>query len=173
MVPGVRRQKTSEVIGAKTVPITSEAFVTRLTPGTSMADSVENRYDPRLDVWLDIACLFKTRSEAQRACKGGKIDLNGHSAKPHREIKIGDVIEITRALGRRQRVVVVGITGKHLPKSEARKLYEDTTPPPSPEEQVLLDLMRLAGPRRGGGQHLVTPDRRERRLRGAKVDGVV
>ena len=36
----------------------------------------------RIDIWLDVACLFKTRSEAQRACKGGKVDLNG--AAPQR-----------------------------------------------------------------------------------------
>ena len=38
----------------------------------------------RLDVWLDVACLFKTRSEAQKACRGGKVEVNGQSAKPHR-----------------------------------------------------------------------------------------
>ena len=31
----------------------------------------------RLDVWLDVACLFKTRSEAKRACEGGKIEVLG------------------------------------------------------------------------------------------------
>jgi ribosome-associated heat shock protein Hsp15 len=123
---------------------------------------VENRPVPRLDVWLDVACLFKTRSEAQRACRGGKVNLNGQAAKPHREIKPGDVIEITRSLGRRQRVVVNGLAHQHLPKAEARLLYEDTTPPPSPEEQALLDLLRLAGPRRRPAQ-AGTPDRRERR----------
>ena len=116
----------------------------------------------RLDIWLDVACLFKTRSEAQRACKGGKVDLNGLAAKPHREVKPGDVVEITRQLGRRQRVRVIGTADRHLPKAEARLLFEDTTPPPSPEEQAMLDLMRLAGPRRRPGP-LVTPDRRERR----------
>ena len=49
----------------------------------------------RLDVWLDVACLFKTRSEAKKACEGGKIDLNGQAAKPHRDIKPGDEIEIS------------------------------------------------------------------------------
>ena len=48
----------------------------------------------RLDIWLDVACLFKTRSEAQRAIKGGKVDVNGQAAKPHRVIKPGDVIEM-------------------------------------------------------------------------------
>jgi predicted rRNA methylase YqxC with S4 and FtsJ domains len=38
----------------------------------------------RLDVWLDVACLFKTRSEAKRACEGGKVEVNGENAKPHR-----------------------------------------------------------------------------------------
>ena len=116
----------------------------------------------RLDVWLDVACLFKTRSEAQKACKGGKVSVNGHSAKPHRDVKIGDVIEITRPLGRRQRVVVAGLADRHIPKAEAKWLYEDTTPPPSAEEKALLDLMRLAGPRRrplAAG----SPDKRERR----------
>ena len=115
----------------------------------------------RLDVWLDVACLFKTRSEAQRACKGGKVHLNGHAAKPNREVKPGDVIELTRALGRRQRLVVKGTANQHIAKAEARLLYEDTTPPPSPEEQAMLDLLRLAGPRRRLPP--ATPDRRERR----------
>jgi ribosome-associated heat shock protein Hsp15 len=122
----------------------------------------------RLDIWLDVSCLFKTRSEAQGAVKGGKVTLNGHTAKPHREVKPGDVIEITRALGRRQRVVVLGVADKHIPKAEARLLYEDTTPPPSPEEQALLDLIKLAGPRRSP-RPAVAPDRNERRrLRRAK-----
>jgi ribosome-associated heat shock protein Hsp15 len=125
----------------------------------------------RLDVWLDVTCLFKTRSEAQRACKGGKIEVNGRSARPHRELHVGDVIGITRPLGRRQRVVVRALAEKHIAKAEARLLYEDTTPPPSPEEQVVLDLLRLAGPRRRPGP-VGSPDRRERRrLRAAKESG--
>ena len=95
-------------------------------------------------------------------CKGGKVDLNGHAAKPHREVKPGDVIEITRHLGRRMRVRVLMVTDKHIPKAEARRLYEDITPPPSREEQAMLDMLRLAGPRRRPAP-AATPDRRERR----------
>src|ERR1700683_2741160 len=143
-------------------------------PVPTVSESVETRPVPlipvsvRLDIWLDVACLFKTRSEAQRACKGGEIDVNGRSARPHRELHASDIIEITRPLGRRQRVVVRAVAEKHIPKAEARLLYGEPTPPPSPEEQVLLDLMRLAGPRRRPGPIRV-PDRREkRRLRAAK-----
>jgi len=124
----------------------------------------------RVDIWLDVACLFRTRSEAQQACKGGKVDVNGQAAKPHRELKPGDVVEITRPLGRRQRVVVKGLAARHIPKNEARLLYEDVTPPPSPEEQAMLDLLRLAGPTRR--RTATTPDRRERRrLRQQKEGG--
>jgi ribosome-associated heat shock protein Hsp15 len=130
---------------------------------------VENRPVPRLDLWLDVACLFKTRSEAQRACKGGKVAVNGQTAKPHRDIHEGDVIDITRPMGRRQRVVVRATAERHIPKAEARALYEDVTPKPTPAEQAMLDLMRLAGPRRR--PQAGTPDRRERRrLRREKED---
>ena len=116
----------------------------------------------RLDLWLDIACLFKTRSEAQKACNNGKIDVNGQPAKPHRIIKAGDEIVIDRPLGRRQRLVVVAIAEKHLPKAEARELYKDLTPPPSPEELDARKMARLTGPfpsSRNSG----APDKRERR----------
>jgi ribosome-associated heat shock protein Hsp15 len=116
----------------------------------------------RLDQWLDIACLFKTRSEAQKACKGGKVDVNGQAAKPHREIRAGDEIEISRPLGRRQRVVVVAFAEQHIPKAQARELYTDLTPPPSPEEVEMRRMARLAQPfvRAAGAG---APDKRERR----------
>jgi ribosome-associated heat shock protein Hsp15 len=124
----------------------------------------------RVDVWLDVACLFRTRSEAQRACRGGKVDLNGQAARPNREVRPGDVLTITRPGGRRQRVVVRGVASKHIAKADARLLYEDTTPPPSPEEQALLDLLRLA--KRPMRPAAGAPDRRERRrLRSAKESG--
>jgi ribosome-associated heat shock protein Hsp15 len=115
----------------------------------------------RLDVWLDVACLFKTRSEAQRACNGGKVAINGQHARPHREVKPGDRLIITRPLGRRQEVLVRGLADRHIPKAEARDLYEDVTPPPSPEEQAVLDLLRAA--RHSPAPSV--PDRRDRRAR--------
>lgn len=118
--------------------------------------------DPvRIDVWLDVSCICRTRSEAQKACTGGKVDVNGQSAKPHRLVKPGDVIQITRQMGRRQRVEVVATTEHHLAKAVAKTLYRDTTPPPSPEEQALLDLLRIARPR--GPRPISKPDPRERR----------
>ena len=71
----------------------------------------------RLDVWLDIACLFRTRSEAQKACNGGKVDVNGTASRPHRHVKIGDAITISRPSARRQQVVVRGLAERHIAES--------------------------------------------------------
>lgn len=116
----------------------------------------------RLDVWLDVSCLFKTRSEAKRACEGGKVDVNGHTAKPNRDLNEGDRLDITRRFGRRQQVVVRGFAETHITKAEARLLYEDVTPKPTPEEIELLRIAKMAAPftRRAS---LGAPDKRERR----------
>ncbi|MEO7134899.1 MAG: S4 domain-containing protein, partial [Vicinamibacterales bacterium] len=52
----------------------------------------------RLDTWLDVSCLFKTRSEATKACRLSKVIVDGQSAKPHRVVKVGDELEIHRPL---------------------------------------------------------------------------
>jgi ribosome-associated heat shock protein Hsp15 len=116
----------------------------------------------RLDVWLDVSCLFKTRSAAQKACTGGKVEVNGVRAKPHRDVRVGDDLTITRTLGRRQRVLVRALAERHLPKPEARLLYEDVTPAPSPEEIEIRRMDRLAQAWRAASAG--APDKRERRM---------
>ena len=129
-------------------------------PASLVTDAAtDNRL--RLDIWLDVTCLFKTRSEAQRACRGGKVDVNGQRAKPHRYTQPGDRLTITRADGHTQIVLVKALAAKHLAKANARQLYEDVTPAPSPEELELRRAIRAAARQlpRGAGQ----PDKRQRR----------
>jgi ribosome-associated heat shock protein Hsp15 len=114
----------------------------------------------RLDVWLDIACLFRTRSEAQKACKMGRVAVNGQAAKPNREVRPGDEIVVSRP-GRKQTVVVRAMAEQHIAKADARTLYEDRTPPPTPEEIEMRRMERLT--RALSRARPVTPDKRERR----------
>jgi ribosome-associated heat shock protein Hsp15 len=113
-----------------------------------------------LDVWLDIACLFKTRSEAKRACEGGKVDVNGQSAKPNRLIREGDRLRIGRPFGRHQDVIVRLLIDQHVRKTQARALYDDTTPTPTAEE---IELRRVERVYRSAARAAGTPDRRRRR----------
>ena len=115
----------------------------------------------RIDSWLDVACLFRTRSEAQLACNGGKVEVNGVRARPHREVRVGDEIVISRPLGRRQRVRVTALAEHHVKKSDARAIYEDLTPPPTAEEIEMRRMARLA---RAFTSPSGAPDRNERRL---------
>jgi ribosome-associated heat shock protein Hsp15 len=120
----------------------------------------------RLDVWLDVACLFKTRSEAKRACEGGKVDVNGEHAKPHRVIREGDRIRISRPFGRHQDIIVRIVIDQHVKKAEAKVLFDDVTPKPTAEE---LEMRRMERVYRAASQAAGTPDRRRRReIRRAK-----
>ena len=114
----------------------------------------------RLDVWLDISCLYRTRSEAQRACEGGKVEVNGQSAKAHRLLRIGDELRLSRPHGRKQTVTVLGLAERHMPKADAKALYNDTTPPMSEEEREMRRIERMY---REGMRRTHAPDKRERR----------
>lgn len=114
----------------------------------------------RLDVWLDVACLYRTRSEAQKACQGGKVEVNGQRCKPHRQLRVGDELRLSRPYGRKQTVTVLGLADRHVPKAEARQLYQDTTPPLSDEEKEMRRIERVY---RASMQRSHAPDKRERR----------
>ena len=114
----------------------------------------------RLDIWLDVTCLFRTRSEAQRACQLGKVEVNGQASKPHRQVRIGDEVRLRRPFGRIQTLTIAGLAERHVAKSEARLLYQDTTPPPTEEEKEMRRIERIY---RASMQRSHAPDKRERR----------
>ena len=49
----------------------------------------------RLDKWLKVSRLIKRRTVAQEACDGGRVSLNGRTAKPSAEVKVGVILEIS------------------------------------------------------------------------------
>ena len=114
----------------------------------------------RLDVWLDVACLFKTRSEAKRACEAGRVDVNGQTAKPNRLVRDGDRLRIGRPFGRHQDVIVRIVLDDHVKKSEAKALYDDVTPKPTAEA---VEMRRIERAYRAATRAAGTPDRRQRR----------
>jgi ribosome-associated heat shock protein Hsp15 len=125
-----------------------------------MESGTRNQEALRLDIWLDVSCLFKTRSEAKRACEGGKVEVNGDSAKPNRLVREGDRIRISRGAGRFQDVVVRILIDQHVKKSEARVLYDDVTPKPTAEE---IERRRQERVYRAAAAAAGPPDRRRRR----------
>jgi ribosome-associated heat shock protein Hsp15 len=129
--------------------------------GRTREDEEAPLTEVRLDVWLDVACLFPTRSRAAAACAGGKVDLNGRAAATHKLVRAGDRLEITFPRGRRT-FLVKGLAERHVPKAAARALYEETTPTLAPEVLEARRLERLLAPKGGGGSRPTKKERRQR-----------
>ena len=87
--------------------------------------STEDDTSVRLDKWLWAARFFKTRGASKEAIEGGRIHLNGSRAKPARQVRAGDTLDITRGEVRFE-VVVAGVSEKRGPAVRAQELYEET-----------------------------------------------
>ena len=81
----------------------------------------------RLDKYLWAVRVFKTRSDAADAIRNNKVSVNGAWAKPSREVKIGDAIEV-----RRQQVTysykVVDLVSSRQPAKNVPMYCLNTTP---------------------------------------------
>jgi ribosome-associated heat shock protein Hsp15 len=113
----------------------------------------------RLDKWLWAGRFFKTRSLATEAVTGGRVHVAGERAKPSREVRIGDEIEV--AIGQVRRTVIVrGLAERRGPAREAALLYEETAESVAAREAYVAQA-RLAAQQvvRGEGR----PTKRDRR----------
>jgi ribosome-associated heat shock protein Hsp15 len=78
-----------------------------------------------MDKWLWAARFFKTRTLASRACELGRIDSNGQTAKPAREVKVGDLLKVKNDAGDFQ-LEVLGLSEMRGPAAVAQTLYRET-----------------------------------------------
>ena len=49
----------------------------------------------RLDKFLKVSRVIKRRTVAAEACSGGRIEINGKSVKPAKEVKAGDIVSVS------------------------------------------------------------------------------
>ncbi len=79
----------------------------------------------RIDKWLWAARFFKTRALAVEQLDRGRVQVNGADAKPAREVKPGDVVQLQQ--GRDARIVTVkALSAMRGPAPVAQQLYEET-----------------------------------------------
>jgi len=78
-----------------------------------------------MDKWLWAARFFKTRTLAARACELGRIESNGQQAKPSREVRAGDLLQVKNDSGEFQ-VEVLVLSEMRRPAAVAQTLYRET-----------------------------------------------
>jgi ribosome-associated heat shock protein Hsp15 len=112
-----------------------------------------------MDKWLWAARFFKTRSLAARACDLGRIQSNGQQAKPSREVRAGDRLQIRNDSGDFQ-VEVVQLSEIRGPVAVAQTLYAETETSRTLRLRLAEErkAMGLAGELREG-----KPSKRDRR----------
>ena len=114
----------------------------------------------RLDKWLQVARMFKTRTQATHACELGRVQVNGMSAKPHKLLAVGDKIELSQ--GDWERVLIVKeLRDRPVAKAEAPLLYEDQSPPKPVPDPLARLLRRPPVLREAGSGRPTKKDRRE------------
>ena len=92
----------------------------------------------RLDKWLWAARFFKTRGLSSQEIGKGRISVNGLPAKPSREVKVGDSIELRQNHVPRT-VVVKETSDVRGPAPVARALYEETPESIALREKIAAD----------------------------------
>lgn len=118
----------------------------------------------RLDKYLWAVRVFKTRSDAADAVRNNKVTVNGAYAKPSRDVKIGDRIDV-----RKTRITysykVLDLVSSRQPAKNVPGYCLDITPA---EELAKLDVPRetvFVFRDRGTGR----PTKKERR----ELDGLM
>ena len=117
-----------------------------------MADSV------RVDKWLWAVRIFKTRSQAADACKGGKVKMDGVNVKPSRDVKPGDVLEVHH--NHIKRTVKVKVAAKNRVAARlVPDLMADLTPKEEFEKLEMINKLNQEKRDRGTGR----PTKKDRR----------
>jgi ribosome-associated heat shock protein Hsp15 len=114
----------------------------------------------RLDKWLWAARFVKTRALAVEQIDKGRVLVNGAQAKPGRDIRPGDRLELR--LGPLPRTVeVLALSAQRGPATVAQALYGET--PESVAERERLAALRRMGTEPALAQDHGRPTKRDRR----------
>ena len=96
----------------------------------------------RIDKWLWAARFYKTRSIACDEVGKNRVQVNGQDAKPSKEVKVGDTVQLRQGAVLRT-VQVLGLSGVRGPAPVAQLLYAETADSIAARQKA-AELHRLA-----------------------------
>ncbi len=116
----------------------------------------------RADRWLWAVRLYKTRSLASAACNAGHVQINGHSCKPARSVRAGDVIKALAGEINRT-VKVLAVLENRIGARLVPQYLEDLTPPSEYEKPKEKTFAPTGQRPKGAGR----PTKKDRRVLGS------
>lgn len=118
----------------------------------------DEREKVRIDRWLWAVRVFKTRTLAAEACRGGKVEIDGENVKPSRLVRSGERVEVNKE-GVLREFRVIRVLEKRVGAKRVTEFAEDLTPPERLE--VRKETLAQAILRRDAGTG--RPTKRDRR----------
>lgn len=115
----------------------------------------------RLDKWLKISRIYKSREQAIRACNEGKVKVNDQKSKPSHIIAVGDKITI-KGRSKYRTFDVVDIVQKNVSNKDAKLLYKEHTPQLSEDSKELYEILQEID-KQGRRKYKGRPTKKERR----------
>jgi ribosome-associated heat shock protein Hsp15 len=115
----------------------------------------------RIDKWLWAARFYKTRSLASEEIDKGRVQVNGMTVKPAREVKTGDMVQLRIGVITRS-VMVQGVSDKRGPATAAALLFAET--PESIANRIATAEQRRLAPEPALSIIHGRPTKRERRV---------
>ncbi|MDR0437113.1 MAG: RNA-binding S4 domain-containing protein [Bacteroidales bacterium] len=112
----------------------------------------------RIDKYLWAIRQYKTRTMAGDACRGGKVKLNGLPVKASRELKVGDIIEVSTP-GLVKKIKVLELLNNRVGAPKVAEYMEDLTPQEAIELAKIVRQTNYEKRDRGLGR----PTKRDRR----------
>ncbi len=119
--------------------------------------------DARLDKWLWMVRAYKTRADAAEACRLGRVEIDGRTAKPAHAVRPGQVITARQGLVTRK-WVALGMPRGRQAAAKVAGFARDETPPEALEAAREQRVQHILA---GGGAR---PTKRDRRAREALWD---
>lgn len=118
----------------------------------------EEQEKVRIDRWLWAVRIFRTRSLAADACRGGKVEIDGENVKPSRGVRIGEKVEVNKE-GVLREFRIVQLLEKRVGAKRVAEFAEDLTPPERLEARRETLAQAILKREAGSGR----PTKRERR----------
>ena len=116
----------------------------------------------RIDKWLWAARFFKTREQASKACDMNRITSNNQSAKPAREVRVGDMLHIKNEGGEFE-IEVLALSQQRASAAIAQTLYRETEESKEARRKA-AEERKLLGPIAYTSSPSKRPTKRDRRL---------